>query len=41
MIKADMVERLQQFEDFKNEITSVEAYLKAKNHHCFFFERYI
>ena len=29
--KKDMVKRMEQFEDFRNEISSVEAYLKAKN----------
>ena len=36
MTKKDMVKRMEQFEDFRNEISSVEAYLKAKNHRCLF-----
>ena len=36
MVKIDMVCRLQQFEDFKNDVGSVEAYLKSKNHRCLF-----
>ena len=30
MTKKDMVKRMEQFEDFRNEISSVEAYPKGK-----------
>ena len=40
MVKIDMVHRLQQFRDLKNEVSSVEAYLKSKIIDVYFLPRY-